>query len=135
MDVRTKRMEKAGGGVGGQRLKSHHKSYPERKCEVVPPRPPLSPRLPPLRPLLRSPATLLLFHGSIASLLFHTECPMDGPGVFYITPSCTSNNQTPAHFYPGACAAFNLPPFPPPPSSLSPSPATTGLLQIYKSPT
>lgn len=127
MDGRMERREEAGGGVGGQRLKLHHKSHPERKREVVPPSlPPSLPLTPhppptPLPPVpVAQPRRSLLFHGSIASLLFHTEWPMDGPGVFYITPSCTSNSQTQAHFYPGP-SAFYLPLFTSSPSSSSSS--------------
>lgn len=53
-----------GGGVGGQRLKLHHKSHPERKHEMTPP--PLSIHLSPTA-ARRSP---LLLYVSLPSLCF-----------------------------------------------------------------
>lgn len=93
-----------GRGVGGQRLKLHHKSHPERKHEVVPP--PFSIHLSPPLPLWPGP---LLFYSSPSPpfVSVHRECPIDGPGVLYITPSCTSNTkQTIFWLYP---SSFHLP--------------------------
>lgn len=82
-----------GRGVGGQRLKLHHKSHPERKHGVTPPPQPSTP-LPslPCGPALSSSPPL---HLPPLPLFQRTECPMDRPGVFYITPSCTSNAKQP----------------------------------------
>lgn len=55
-----------GGGVGGQRLKLHHKSHPERKHEVTPPSPPFSIHLAPLSPA----AGFSLLYFSLPSLCF-----------------------------------------------------------------
>lgn len=59
---------------------------------------PLSPCGPALSPLLQLPPL---------PLFLCTECPIDGPGVLYITPSCTSNaKQTNFWLYP---SSFHLP--------------------------
>lgn len=96
-DGRTDGAREQGGyrgrGVGGQRLKLHHKSHPERKHGVTPPPNPSTP-LPslPCGPALSSSPPL---HLPPLPLFQRTECPMDQPGVFYITPSCTSNTKQP----------------------------------------
>lgn len=81
-------------GVGGQRLKLHHKSHPERKHEVVPPSFSiyLSPPVARPSPLSSSTAPPPPF------ISVYRECPMDGPGVFYIIHSCTSNAKQ-TNFY------------------------------------
>lgn len=100
MDGRMERGRRGGfwaGGVGGQRLKLHHKSHPERKHEVVPP--PFSIHLSPLSPPVARPSPLSSSTApSPPFVSVYRECPMDGPGVFYITPSCTSNAKQ-TNFY------------------------------------
>lgn len=85
-----------GGGVGGQRLKLHHKSHPERKHEVTPP-PPFS--IHPSLPCGPSLSSLLPSHLFVS---VYREYPIDGPGVFYITPSCTSNTNSPISPHPSS---------------------------------
>lgn len=76
--------------MGGQRLKLHHKSHPERKHGMIPP-PPSSTPLPslPCGPALSSLLSCVSLPSPFVSM--NRECPVDGPGVFYITPSSTSN--------------------------------------------
>lgn len=110
-----------GGGVGGRRLKLHHKSHPERKHEMVPPpffHLPLSPFGPAL-------SCLLLSSSLPPFVSVHRERPVDGPGVFYITPSCTSNAKH-TNLY-STPSSFHLP------CLLFLSCVATSLLQVYKS--
>lgn len=95
-------------------MKLHHKSHPERKREVVPPLPPIHLSMPPAFPPAAQPSPLYSSTAPFPPFVsVCRECPMDGPGVFYITPSCTSNAKQ-THFYPGP-SAFYLPLLPPAP--------------------
>lgn len=108
-----------GGGVGGQRLKLHHKSNPERKHEVTPPRPFPSTSLP-LRPspLLSPPLRLPPF-----PLFLCTESAPWMDQVYFIlvlhvlqTPNSPISPQSPPLFIylpfaslllPACCKAIN----------------------------
>lgn len=126
MNVRMERREKAVGGVGGQRLKLHHKSHPERKCEVVPPQPP-SPPLPPSLPCCPAPP---LFSSSTAPsppFCFTLSAPWMDQVYFILLLHVLQTPKprpifTPAPLLLFICLLFPPPPSPPPPRPLPPPP-------------
>lgn len=86
MDGQTDGAREQGGyrgrGVGGQRLKLHHKSHPERKHWVTPP-PPIHPLLSPLSPAAW-PSPLLLPCISLPSLCFSEQSAPWTNQVYFI---------------------------------------------------